>query len=427
MWLQGRELKAVDVFTAAALFNQIRSPVGYCFPYRHPALSEVLVTMKRFGTFLKLNRETAPERPSSSRPRKLNESLVMHNASFSWNPPSPSLSSFNIDIRSGMFVGICGPVASGKSSLLAAILGEMNLTGGEMNIMNNTRFSYAAQSPWICADTIRANILLGKAMDHQRYESILRACCLDVDVEVLRPSGDLTMIGEKGVNLSGGQRARVSLARAVYADADVYLFDDPLASVDRVVAKQIYERCLSPRGLLSDKTRLLVTHQTEYLSECDQTIVLVKGQIEAQGVFNQLSLGHLNIDVKDQQTKEDEVEKNILVGMLDAKSIVVDETPHRGTVHWSVWSYLFAGTPVGWMGVCVLAVLLIMGEVLFDGTSYWIALWSRHWQSSAEVVEIFGSVYVVLIVVTLVMAIGRAYYCFHLLSDQFQSITQPNG
>ncbi|CAF4835548.1 unnamed protein product, partial [Rotaria sp. Silwood2] len=127
----------------------------------------------------------------------------------------------------------------GKSSLLAAILGEVNLINGQLHT-NGSSFSYAAQSPWIFADTLRNNILLSRSFDQQR--------------------GDLIMIGEKGVNLSGGQKARVSLARALYADADIYLLDDPLGAVDRTVATQIYERCLGPHGLLKDKTRLLVTH-----------------------------------------------------------------------------------------------------------------------------------------------------------------------
>ena len=377
--------------TAVALFNQIRCPFGYCFPKAIEKLSETLVATDRIGKFLKSIRDAAQKRTSSSASASVKGNIFMRNAHFSWNAQAPCLSSLNIHIPAGVFVGVCGSVASGKSSFLASILGEMYLIDGEMHLDKTTRFSYAPQTPWICADTIQANILFGKSLDRQRYETIIRACCLDVDLKVLGwgESGDLTMIGERGVNLSGGQRARVSLARALYAEADVYLFDDPLSAVDRLVAKEIYERCLSPRGLLGHKTRLLVTHHREHLVECDQTIVLVNGQIAAQGVFDQLSLHHLNIDVADQQSKDDQgegegEETSVLPSMLDAKSIVVEERSACGTVQWSVWSYLFTNTSLGWCGFYVLLLMMIGSEVLFDGTNYWLAVWLRHSKSSSD-------------------------------------------
>ena len=150
----------------------------------------------------------------------------MNNASFSWTETT-CLSNLTINIESGTLVGIVGPVGAGKSSLLSAILGEMTLINGDSNVFGT--FSYAAQSPWIFADTIRANILLGKPFDEQRYANVIQACCLDVDLLTFGEVGDLTIVGEKGVNISGGQKARISLARALYIDADIYLLDDPLS------------------------------------------------------------------------------------------------------------------------------------------------------------------------------------------------------
>ena len=133
--------------------------------------------------------------------------------------------------------------------------------------------SYAPQSAWIFADTIRANILLGKPMDEERYKNVIKACCLNIDLQNFGEVGDLLMIGDKGVNLSGGQKARISFARALYADADLYLLDDPLAAVDPKVAKNIFDQCIGPRSLLRGKTRILVTHQTHFLVETDQMIL----------------------------------------------------------------------------------------------------------------------------------------------------------
>src|ERR1019366_8499935 len=107
--------------------------------------------------------------------------------------------------------------------------------------------------------------------DEERYKNVIKACCLDIDLQNFGEVGDLLMIGDKGVNLSGGQKARVSLARALYADADIYLLDDPLSAVDHIVAKQIYERCIGPHGLLKHKTRLLITQQTQFLVKTHQT------------------------------------------------------------------------------------------------------------------------------------------------------------
>ncbi|CAF3692669.1 unnamed protein product [Rotaria sp. Silwood1] len=177
----------------------------------------------------------------------------MSNVSFSWQNDISCLSSLNVSIEKGTFVGIVGPVGCGKSSFLAAILGEMNLIEGQVNT-HHSSFSYAAQSPWVFSDTFRNNILLNRPYDEQRYRDVIDACCLDVDLSRLGSCGDLTIMGDNGVNLSGGQKARVGLARALYADADIYLLDDPLSAVDRTVVKYIYERCIGPNGILRDKT-----------------------------------------------------------------------------------------------------------------------------------------------------------------------------
>ncbi|CAF4829412.1 unnamed protein product, partial [Rotaria sp. Silwood2] len=130
--------------------------------------------------------------------------IIMENASFSWQD-TPSLVSLYLKIRSGNLVGVKGAIGAGKSALLAAILGEINLISGNLKLYVNS-ISYAPQSAWIFADTIRANILLGKPMDEERYKNVIKACCLDIDLHGFGEIGDLLMIGDKGVNLSGGQK-----------------------------------------------------------------------------------------------------------------------------------------------------------------------------------------------------------------------------
>lgn len=255
MWCLGYKLRPTEVFTALAFFLQIRLPIIYILPLNIERLSASLVASKRIDAFMRMEKKQTQkrklpilyEKDENNKPGR----IIMRDASFSWKDSNYCLTSLNIDIKPGQFIGIMGSVGSGKTSLLSTILGEMNLINGNIQITGS--LSYAAQSTWIFADTIRANILLRNKFDPERYKSIICACCLDIDFKAFGESGDLTMIGEKGVNLSGGQKARVSLARALYTHADIYLLDDPFAAVDSKVAKKLFNNCIGPQSLLKEK------------------------------------------------------------------------------------------------------------------------------------------------------------------------------
>ncbi len=145
----------------------------------------------------------------------------------------------------------------------------MEPTIGSCNVKG--RIAYASQEPWIFSANIRQNILCGSYHDAQRYKKVIKACALDKDFKIL-PRGDQTAVGEKGIALSGGQKARINLARCLYVDADIYLLDDPLSAVDTHVGRQIYDQAIN--GFIKDKIRVLVTHQLQYLKSVDQIIVL---------------------------------------------------------------------------------------------------------------------------------------------------------
>ena len=221
-WLMGHDLRPVDIFTALTFFGLIRVPVTNYLPVAIERFAEMLAASKRIDAFMRLSKIPEQTTPKTQIGTKV---ISMNNAAFLWTETT-CLSNLTINIDSGALVGIVGSVGAGKSSFLSAILGEMTLVSGDVGIFGS--FSYAAQSPWIFADTIRANILLGKSYDEQRYANVIQACCLDVDLVTFGDVGDLIMVGEKGVNISGGQKARISLARALYIDADIYLLDDPL-------------------------------------------------------------------------------------------------------------------------------------------------------------------------------------------------------
>ena len=189
---------------------------------------------------------------------------------------------------------ITGPVGSGKSTLLSAIAGEICEVSGTITFQGS--FVYLPQTPWIFSGTIRENILFGQAHDQPKYTRVIEACALTEDIQRF-PDYDQTVVGERGEVLSGGQQARVCLARAVYADADLYLLDDPLSAVDFKVGKHIFKTCI--KDLLGEKMRVLTSHEEQHMKEADQVIVLNKGRVLEKGSFIELQeKGILNTNVE---------------------------------------------------------------------------------------------------------------------------------
>lgn len=178
------------------------------------------------------------------------------------------LTDINLDVKTGEFVVITGSIGSGKTSLLSAISGVMKCNSGSITI-NGSLLSAGAS--WIQNSTIRENILFGSKYDKEKYEAVIYACSLQSDLDIL-PGGDFTEVGEKGITLSGGQKARINLARAVYAERDILLLDDVLSAVDARVGKHIVDNCLFK--LLKNKTRVLATHQLSLVSAADSIVFL---------------------------------------------------------------------------------------------------------------------------------------------------------
>ena len=178
---------------------------------------------------------------------------------------------------------LSGPVGSGKSSVLSAIIHEVAISEGSIFFPGN--IAYVSQTPWIFFGTVQENVLFGQTFDEEKYKTVIEACALQTDIESF-PDGDQTIVGERGIVLSGGQQARISLARAVYADADVYLLDDPLSAVDLKVAQHIFQKCICQ--FLASKTRLFVSHQVSYMKMADKIVLLSKGQVLSQGSFTEL-------------------------------------------------------------------------------------------------------------------------------------------
>uniref|UniRef100_A0A2K5TQ46 ATP-binding cassette sub-family C member 10 n=2 Tax=Macaca fascicularis TaxID=9541 RepID=A0A2K5TQ46_MACFA len=280
--LMGHQLTATKVFTALALVRMLILPLNN-FPWVINGLLEAKVSLDRIQLFLDLPNHNPQAYYSPDPPTEPSTVLELHGALFSWDPVGTSQETFigHLEVKKGMLVGIVGKVGCGKSSLLAAIAGELHRLRGRVAVWGLSKgFGLATQEPWIQFATIRDNILFGKTFDAQLYKEVLEACALNDDLSIL-PAGDQTEVGEKGVTLSGGQRARIALARAVYQEKELYLLDDPLAAVDADVANHLLHRCIL--GMLSHSTRLLCTHRTEYLERADVVLLMEAGRLIQAG------------------------------------------------------------------------------------------------------------------------------------------------
>ncbi|KAK0543049.1 hypothetical protein OC846_006298 [Tilletia horrida] len=214
--------------------------------------------------------------------------LSVENLEAKWSPsqPVPTLQDVDLTVKKGELLCVLGRVGDGKSSLLSAILGEMHRTDGEVIVRGRT--AYFSQGGWCMGASIRDNITFGLKFEPDFYDTVLEACALKADLAIL-PDGDRTEIGERGVSLSGGQRARVALARAVYARADLYLLDDPLAAVDAHVGAHIFEHVIGPTGLLKNRARILTLNTVSVLPKADQIISIRRGTImEERGSYDEV-------------------------------------------------------------------------------------------------------------------------------------------
>uniref|UniRef100_A0A9J8D7L8 ABC-type glutathione-S-conjugate transporter n=1 Tax=Cyprinus carpio carpio TaxID=630221 RepID=A0A9J8D7L8_CYPCA len=225
--------------------------------------------------------------PLSQLPFAMNvDGVVFENGTFSWSKDGPPcLKRISVRVPCGSLVAVVGHVGSGKSSLLSAMLGETEKRSGAVSVKGS--IAYVPQQAWIQNASLQDNILFGQEKKESWYQRVLEACALLPDLDNL-PAGDATEIGEKGLNLSGGQKQRVSLARAVYRKADVYLLDDPLSAVDAHVGQHIFNKVIGPKGILRDKTRVLVTHGMSFLPQADLILVLVDGEISERGSYQEL-------------------------------------------------------------------------------------------------------------------------------------------
>eukprot|EP00743_Colponemidia_sp_Colp-15_P009208 GILK01010051.1.p1 GENE.GILK01010051.1~~GILK01010051.1.p1 ORF type:complete len:1442 (-),score=265.93 GILK01010051.1:79-4404(-) len=374
----------------------------------------------------------------------------------SWtDEQQPVLKDIALNIPQGSFVGIVGGVGAGKSSLLLALLNELPCLEGHLKV--NGSLAYAEQEPWLLNESIRSNIIFGQPFEEGRYRDVIQACSLKSDL-LSFSDGDRTIVSEGGSNLSGGQKARVALARAVYRQADVVLLDDPLSALDANVATQIFHNCF--KEYLKGRTRILVTHHVEFMPEVDHIIILDQGTILGQGTFQELSARpacrshlHLSNDAQNsrkslrrisasplpQHTQTEPTspvpqtpqtprvsvssarkfsilsDKGLKSSRLSLKDIVdiqqsqfqlILEPTESAASFKTCRAYLKATG--GWFRVSMLVFVCVLTEVCGVGVNYYLSYWSREDHSSQRE-SIRYMYYLALVLGTLLLSFTRAH------------------
>jgi ATP-binding cassette subfamily C (CFTR/MRP) protein 1 len=462
--IQDEPLTASTAFTTVALFNMMRFPFAFLpmgllqyiqskislsrleryldlpelteyvepNPPSNASESETVcgsITIRN-GTFSWVDPEAGPVRPiqdekpkkekkpkrgkkgddeisSSEHSHKSEGSKASENTEATTKVPVITLREINCHVESGSLVAIVGTVGSGKSSFLSAILGELEPIHDSKVYMPRAGakrdgfVSYCSQTPWVVNDTLRGNILFGREFDQERYEEIINACALRDDLAVL-PAGDMTEIGERGINLSGGQKARVSLARAMYSkETKIVLMDDPLSAVDSHVGEWIFSKAITG-SVSKGTTRMIVTHHVHLLARCDKVIVMEKGTIQHHGSYEELVAkgvdfaGAIDVSkIKVTESNEEEAEKKVEKSSAKAqipekkgedqiqlqkngKKLVKDEEREEGSVAGSAYMHYAR------VGGLVVAFMVLLVQAFGRGAEVMAGFWLAFWAEAAS-------------------------------------------
>ena len=326
-------------------------------------------------------------------------SISLHLATFSWlfdeeiraltDPAAAPLRSktslreclhqISFEVLPGELVVVVGPVGSGKTSLLMGLLGELSIPSGEVGIRGSIAF--VSDEPWILAGSIKDNILMGRNFDPDLYQKAIDSCDLRKDLAVFS-NGDETLLGDRGFTLSGGQRARLCLARAVYSDADIVLMDDPLSAVDAEVCNHLFRECV--RGVLRGKTVILVTHQIHVISEADKILVLNNGDVMYFGTYKGLAkkegikgiIGEFEFKKK-REVVNDHGENPHEDQEAGEKLLVEEEEITKGGI--ALKSYV-KYTRFGYKSLWLLLFILILmttSQAFYALVLFWASYWSK--------------------------------------------------
>ena len=357
------------------------------------------------------------------------------------------LSRITLDCMPGDLVGVVGTIGSSKTSLLNALLGDLHQPFASSSIKIKGKVAYCAQKPFILCTTLRDNILFGSPYIRGKYKQVLQDCALEVDIKTM-PDGDLTEIGEKGISISGGQKARIALARALYSNSDIYLLDDPLAAVDAHVSHHLFHEVIM-KLKANKKLVILVTNAIQYLNVADRIIVLNDGSIVEEGGFADLSTtqGSIFNAMITTYNKDNEASKDALmqaktqpqdealqesskiddsvvaqeidvtsvddnadkVGPIRGSKLIQEEERQVGNVNIKYYAeWLTAAGSLYMVGISLLAFFYV-AEINSIFASWWLSYWSEDKLHRSP--WFYLSVYVVINIGTSLCLLGRELFC----------------
>uniref|UniRef100_A0A1Y1KQ04 Multidrug resistance-associated protein lethal(2)03659 n=1 Tax=Photinus pyralis TaxID=7054 RepID=A0A1Y1KQ04_PHOPY len=411
--LLGNDITAAKAFQLVSFYAILRAPIVCFLPKAIHVIMESVIPLGRLSEFLRCD-EIQNDSPAPS--DGSGDAIILRNV-FVQKASANLLSDMSATIGRNRLVVIVGPVGCGKTNLAHAILNEMSLSSGSLTVSGSV--SYASQEPWIFTSSVRQNIIFDNTMDKERYDNVVKACALSRDLKLF-PHHDQTIVGEHGASLSGGQKARIGLARAVYRNADIYILDDPLSAVDSRVGKSIFDNCF--KSLLKDKTVLLITHQVQYLKAAGHIIVLNNGTVTAQGRFSDLVSQNVDFDKilcngEGEMLAECEINplrtRTARTESLVSKPVDVSNTTNEqattGVITSSVYkTYFSAGSH--WSTLCFMIALFVIAQVLASGSDYFIAYWVNMKQvqtsSISMPIDIFIYIYTTLILGVIVFGVA---------------------
>ncbi|KAJ5579757.1 uncharacterized protein N7459_005742 [Penicillium hispanicum] len=415
--LSKHDLNPAPIFSSLALFNSLRMPLNMV-PMVLGQVTDALTAVNRIQEFLMAEEQ----KEDIERDEQMRNAIELEDASFTWErlptdkdgepnkkksagvkPPKEDekstdvvsaepfkLNNMTLDVGRNELLAVIGTVGCGKSSLLSALAGDMRVTNGKVR-MSTTR-AFCPQYAWIQNTSVRNNILFGKDYDENWYDQVVDACALAPDLEIL-PQGDQTEIGERGITVSGGQKQRLNIARAIYFNADLVLMDDPLSAVDAHVGRHIMDKAIC--GLLKDRCRILATHQLHVLSRCDRIVVMDQGRIHAVDTFDNLmrdnevfkrlmsTSGQEDAEEEEANEPEETIEepheierrpKEAASGK-PAAGLMQQEEKATASVGWGVWkAYIRASG--SYLNAIMILVLLAVTNVGTIWTSLWLSYWT---------------------------------------------------
>ena len=362
------EFKSADIFVAQQFIVDLNWNFGLLF-WAVFLLKEATVSVGRLEELILADEKSIVEKKSSK-----STELVVDNVNAKWPKEDSSvLKKINLTVKPGSLIALVGQVGSGKSSFLSMLLNELEKEG---SIKCTSNIAYVPQEAWIFGGTVRENILVGRQFNAEKYEQVIEASSLIADFANFKHK-DQTLVGEKGVTLSGGQRARINLARALYTDADLYLLDDPLAAVDTKVVNDLYDNAITK--YLSGKTRILVTHHVNLLTNVDQIICLDSkdGSISFSGTYEDMKTTDdqflANLVAKNEESGKSEGESK---SKLVAKDVIqneqieflVEEKKKTGVLGWQYFIdyFLLCGSKLRVFGWIFLVIATIVSTVFTE-------------------------------------------------------------